>query len=41
MTIADYLAKLIQSGLGDDDPQDTSAKDTLTQCAGFLGAEFA
>ncbi len=41
IAIADYLAKLIQSGLGDDDPQDTSAKDTLTQCAGFLGVEFA
>jgi hypothetical protein len=27
--------------LKDDDPQDASAKDTLTQCAGFLKMEFA
>lgn len=41
MNVADYLTKLIQSGLKDDDPQDASAKDTLTQCAGFLKMEFA
>jgi hypothetical protein len=41
LSVTEYLSKLIQSGLSDDDPQDTSAKDTLTQCAGFLKVEFA
>ena len=41
ISVAEYLSKLIQSGLSDDDPQDASAKDTLTQCAGFLKVEFA
>ena len=39
--IAEYLSNLIAGGLSDDDPQDTAAKDTLTQCAGFLRVQFA
>jgi hypothetical protein len=39
--ITTELAKTLQSKLDDDDPQDLAIKDTLTQCAGFLGPQFA
>ena len=38
--IAHHLAETMQRGLSDDDPQDEAIKDTLAQCAGFLGSEF-
>ena len=40
LEITQHLATLLQSRLSDDDPQDESIKDTLAQCAGFLGTEF-
>lgn len=40
LEITQHLASTIQSGLKEDDPQDESIKDTLAQCAGFLGQEF-
>jgi hypothetical protein len=39
--ITTELAKVLQNKLDDDDPQDLAIKDTLTQCAGFLGPQFA
>ena len=39
--ITTELSKTLQSKLDDDDPQDLAIKDTLTQCAGFLGPQFA
>jgi len=40
LEITQHLATTLQSRLSDDDPQDESIKDTLAQCAGFLGQEF-
>ena len=39
--ITEFLAKALQSGFSDDDPQDEACKNTLTQCAGFLQKDFA
>ena len=41
LEITQHLSSMVQAGLSDDDPQDESIKDTLAQCAGFLGTEFA
>lgn len=38
--ITSHLATTIQGRLADDDPQDEAIKETLAQCAGFLGTEF-
>jgi hypothetical protein len=38
--ITNKLASLIQSKLSEDDPRDEAIKETLTQCAAFLGDEF-
>ena len=40
LEITQHLATTLQSGLKEDDPQDEAIKDTLAQCAGFLGEEF-
>lgn len=40
LEITQHLATTLQSGLKEDDPQDEAIKDTLAQCAGFLGQEF-
>ena len=38
--ISQHLSTTLQGRLADDDPQDEAIKDTLAQCAGFLGTEF-
>ena len=38
--ITQHLSQTLQAKLSDDDPQDEAIKDTLAQCAGFLGQEF-
>lgn len=40
LEITQHLSTTLQARLSDDDPQDESIKDTLAQCAGFLGTEF-
>lgn len=40
LEITQHLATTLQGGLSDDDPQDEMIKDTLAQCASFLGKEF-
>ena len=40
LEISQHLTTTLQSRLADDDPQDEAIKDTLAQCAGFLGTEF-
>ena len=40
LEITQHLATTIQGRLSDDDPQDEAIKDTLAQCAGFLGTDF-
>ena len=40
LDITNHLASTLQNRLSDDDPQDEAIKDTLAQCAGFLGQEF-
>ena len=40
LEISQHLATTLQSRLADDDPQDEAIKETLAQCAGFLGTEF-
>ena len=38
--ITQKLASMIQSKLAEDDPRDEAIKETLTQCAAFLGDGF-
>ena len=40
LEITQHLSQTLQSRLPDDDPQDEMIKDTLAQCAGFLGQDF-
>ena len=39
--ITTHIANLLASKLPEDDPRDEAIKETLTECAGFLGVEFA
>lgn len=39
--VTTFLAQILASKLPNDDPQDEAIKETLTQCAGFLGEKFA
>jgi hypothetical protein len=41
LEITTHLTQLLASKLGEDDPRDEGIKETLTECAGFLGADFA
>jgi len=40
LEITQHLSQTLQGRLSDDDPQDEAIKDTLAQCAGFLGPDF-
>lgn len=41
LEITTYISNLLASNLPEDDPRDEAIKEALTECAGFLGVEFA
>ena len=38
--ITTHISNLLNGNLSEEDPRDEAIKETLTECAGFLGAEF-
>ena len=38
--ITTHISNLMSGNLSEDDPRNEAIKETLTECAGFLGAEF-
>ena len=41
LEITTHISNILHSKLAEDDPRDEAIKETLTECAGFLGVEFA